>query len=221
MKLRLILPSVIFLFCGLISRAQVTEVLYQGFEVGETPAYTASPSGNAVYSTTYHMSGDRSLILQQSNTDTVIMFVNELDFSNIVLPRYYISLQFDHICMVPTNTGGDVHMCRIYYKLANDPVWHQLTGSHYNKSSGSYSVSFNRLGSFSINSYDPLWPGNPLSNDLWKSERFDINDAITQTIPADQRKLLIKFEMKKKTGTGAATGKWLIDNLKRHRSLHV
>ena len=62
MKLRFILPSVIFLFCGLASRAQVTEMYYQGFETGETTRFSVSPTTAGTYSTTYYVSGNRSLM---------------------------------------------------------------------------------------------------------------------------------------------------------------
>lgn len=213
MKLRLLLPSVIFLFCGLVSRAQVSEMYYQGFETDETPLFTVTPTSASTYSTTYQMSGSRSLELQQSNTDDVTLLLSPVDFSqNTTL--HYIAFQFDHICTVPTNPGGDVAMCRIYYKLERDPetAWQQLTSQHYNRSNGG-SSSFVQLGSFSQNSYSE-WLNIGLSNEVWMSERFDLNDVMTSSVPADERKLMLKFVMKKKTGSGAATGKWLIDNIK-------
>ena len=212
MKLRLFLPSVIFLFCGLISRAQVSEMIYQGFEEGETVLFSVTPTTAANYSTTYQMSGSRSLELQQNSTEDVTLLISEIDFTQNT-SLHYISLQFDHICKVPANQG-DPYMCRLYYKRVDesDNSWHQLTSVHYNMTDGG-SQSFNNLGSFSNNTY-LSWLNDPLSNDLWKSERFDLNDVMTAQVPANQRKLMLKFVMKKKTGSGAATGKWLIDNLK-------
>ncbi len=115
MKLRFFLPSVIFLFCGLVSQAQITQMLYQGFEAGETPGYT----GAYTITNTYHASGNAALELDQTRTADITLELNELDFTTNTSLRY-ISLEFDHICTVPTNDNPDFYMCRLYYKRANE-----------------------------------------------------------------------------------------------------
>lgn len=207
MKLRFLLPSVIFLFCGLVSRAQITEMYYQGFEAGETPAY----SGAGTVTSQYHRSGNSALQLDQTTTGDITLELNEIDFTTNTTLRY-ISLEFDHINTVPTNPNPDVNMCRLYYKRTNESSWHQITNTHYNKT-GSYSGSFAQMSSFSINSYNE-WLENPLSNDLWKSERFDLNNVMTTSIAQSERRLMLKLVVRQKTTSGAATGKWIIDNLR-------
>ena len=207
MKLRFLLTSVIFLFGSLVSRAQISEMLYQGFEAGETPAYTGA------YTTTnqYHASGSQALMMTQTSTADVEIVTDVIDFSTNTSLRY-ISLEFDHICKVPTNPGGDAYMCRIYYKRPSQSNWTQMVSSNYNMTNGG-SSNFYSLSAFSVNGYSD-WLNNPLSNDLWKSERFDMNNVITNTTPAADRKLQLRFVLRRYTGTGAATGVWLIDNLK-------
>lgn len=209
MKLRFILPSVIFLFCGLALRAQVTEMYYQGFETGETTRFSVSPTTAGTYSTTYYVSGNRSLMLQQSTTENDTLFLDELDFtSNTSL--YFISLYFDHICTVPANQGGDASMCRLYFKRPIDNDWQLMTSMYYNRTNGG-AGSFQNFSSFTVNAY-PEWLNIGLSNESWKSERFDLNDVMTN-VTQQNRKLRLMFVLKKKTGTGAL-GKWLFDNIK-------
>ena len=50
MKLRFFLTGVIFVFSGLVSRGQVVEALYQGFENGETSRVSATPTSSMAYS---------------------------------------------------------------------------------------------------------------------------------------------------------------------------
>ena len=207
MKLRFFLPSVIFLFCGLVSQAQITQMLYQGFEAGETPGYT----GAYTITNTYHASGNAALELDQTRTADSTLELNELDFTTNTSLRY-ISLEFDHICTVPTNDNPDFYMCRLYYKRANETSWHQMTSANYNTTNGG-SGSFQAMSAFSVNSYDE-WRDNALSNDLWKSERFDLNNVMTTAIAPNERRLLVKFTVRQCTKTSVTPGKWLIDNLK-------
>ena len=207
MKLRFILPSVIFLFCGLVARAQVSEMYYQGFEVGEQVTY----SGAGTVTTQYFSSGVRAIEIQQTHQSDVTFALAEIDFTQNTSLRY-IMLEFDHICKVNTNSGEN-QVGRIYYKRANESEsnWHQMTQQHYNMTSGG-STNFRNTASFSVNSYND-WLNNSLSNDLWKSERFDLNNVMTAAIAPSERRLMIKFELRQRIGSGAL-GKWLIDNIK-------
>lgn len=208
MKLRFLLPSVIFLFSGLISRGQVTEMLYQGFESSETEMFTVTPSTSKSYSTTYHMSGSRSLELQQSTTEDVTMLLTELDFTQNTSLRY-ITLEFDHLCTV--DDQGSLPVCRILYKRANETEsqWHSVTSRYYDMTDGG-SPTFNTFGSFSKSSYT-TW-GTTLSNEEWKSERFKLDDVITAALATSERRLMIKFVVRQ--SANSTTGKWLLDNLR-------
>lgn len=210
MKLRFFVPSVIFLFCGLVTRAQITEMYYQGFESGETPLYT----GPASVTTQYHSSGSGALMISQANDADVTIELSEIDFTQNTALRY-ISFEFDHMCNVQTNTGADVNMCRLYYKRSNETQWHQITASNYNQSSGEYSRPFVSFSSFSINSYNEWYEqGSTLSNDLWKRERFDLNNVLGASVAQNERRLMLKLVVRQKTSSGASTGKWVLDNLK-------
>ena len=213
MKLRFILPSVIFLFFGLAGRAQVTEMLYQGFEVGETEMFTSTPAGSTSYSTSLHVSGNRSLELNQSSSGDVTLLLNVLDFTQNTSLRY-ISLEFDHICDVPDQ--GSLAVCRIYYKRENEPEanWHQMTQQHYDRTDGGASY-FNRMSSFDKSAYSDWLAGN-LGNENWKHERFNLNEVMTSSVAASDRKLMIKFVIRQ--SATSTTGKWRFDNLRINAS---
>ncbi|MBR1549328.1 MAG: T9SS type A sorting domain-containing protein [Bacteroidales bacterium] len=182
-------------------------MLYLGFETGEASAYTGS------YSITnqYHASGNGALQLNQVTDAEITLELNELDFTQNTALRY-ISLEFDHICTVTPNENPDFYMCRLYWKRTNESTWHQLTSSNYNMTNGG-SNSFRTVSAFSNESYGDEWRTNTLSNDMWKSERFDINAAFNNVAP-NERRLMIKFTMRPCTRANTTPGKWLIDNLK-------
>ena len=210
MKLRLFLTGVIFVFSGLVTRGQVVEMMYQGFETGEPSHVTASPSSSMSYSTTYYSSGSRSLQFSQS-TEEVTLYLDTLDFTSDLTIRY-ITMEFDHICQVPTNSGTDNLMARIYFKRANQTDWTLAGQSYYNRTEGG-SSNFYNTSAFNIYSYDE-WNTSTTSNDMWRSERFDINNLLNSSVAPEERKVLIKFVIRPKTGSGAATGKWRLDNIK-------
>ncbi len=199
------------MFSGLVAQGQVTEALYQSFENGETSRVSASPAANMSYSTAYHASGSRSLELSQG-TEEVTLYLDTLDFTSDLTIRY-ISLEFDHICKVPTNAGSDNLMGKIYFKRANQSDWTLASASYYNRSEAGWSTHFNSLSAFSTYSY-PEWESSTMTNDMWKSERFDFNNLLNTSLAPEERKVLIKFVIRQKTGTGAATGKWMFDNIK-------
>ncbi len=211
MRLRFFLTSVIFVFCGMISRAQVTEILYQGFETGETVRFVTTPSESQSFSTTLYCSGERCLDLEQQTSGMVTMVLDTMDFTGNTTLRY-IAFEFDHICSVQP-AGSNLYMCKLYYKLARESEndWHPMTGlSEYDRT-GNWSSSFASLDAFNSRSYSE-WTSGPYTNDVWKSERFNLNDVFTNVAPSD-RKLLIKLEVAQKTGTGNA-GHWWIDNMR-------
>lgn len=211
MKLRIFLTGVIFVFSGLVARGQVTEVLFQGFETGEPSRVSATPSTSMSYSTALHSTnGSRSLQLSQS-TDEVTLTLDTLDFTNDLTIRY-ITMEFDHICKVPTNSGGDALMARIYFKRANQSSW-TLAGSSYYNMTETGTGQFSSLSAFNDQSYSE-WNASTMTNSMWKSERFDINNLLNAGVAPEERKVLIKFVIRAKTGSGAATGKWMLDNIR-------
>ncbi len=209
MKLRFFFASLIFLFSGLVARGQVQEMYYQGFETGETQAFTMQ-GGTEGYSTTYYMGGSRSMYITQSSTGDVTLLLSELDFTQNTSLRY-ISLEFDQICDVASN--GTNPVCRIFYKRANEPEsqWHSLTSQYYDMTDGG-SSNFGQLSSFARNSY-PDWSGT-MSNESWKSERFNLNDVMTAAVATSERRLMIKFVVKQNTVSGVANGRWYLDNIR-------
>lgn len=216
MKLRFFLTGVIFVFSGLVSRGQMIEMLYQGFENGEASHVTATPAANMSYSTAFHSTnGSRSLELTQA-TDEVTLYLDTLDFTNDLTLRY-IRLEFDHICQVPTNPPtasgtSDNLMGRIYYKRPNQSNWTMVGSSYYNMTEGG-SGDFNSLSAFNVYSYSD-WSISSTSNGMWKSERFDLNNVMTTSLGPEERKLQIKFVIRQKVGTATPMGKWRFDNIR-------
>ena len=218
MKQKLVLFGAIFMFCSLAVRAQVQEMIYQGFEVGETQRYRVTPTTAAVPSTTVYMSGERSIeLIQRSDSETVFI-LDTLDFRSNTALRY-IALQFDHICHVPLNSSQDREMCMIFYKRANqsDDQWMALSTQEYDRT-GTYSSEFTHVGAFNSMSY-PVWndTASVPNNSLWKSERFNLNTVMTGTLDPSQRLLLIKFVIKHRTIGGQANPNrigWWLDNIK-------
>ena len=217
MKLRTLLPSIIFLLGAFSAKAQVTEMFYQGFETSENVNYRTDVAANLGYSTTLQMSGARALKLDQSSNGEVTLYLDTLDFTQDLTLRY-ISLEFDHICPIREN-NGDYLIARIFFKRPDQPdnptSWTQLNSQYYNMTNGG-SSEFQMTGAFNRNSYDDWLGGNP-DNDCWKSERFDLNDVITTGLTTSQRKLQIKFVIASKTHNSPA-GSWYIDNIKINAS---
>ncbi len=220
MKTKSLLLGAIFVILGLCARGQVYEMYYQGFETSETTNYTVTPSSNSVLSTTYQVSGDMSLQLTQSSTDNVVFMTSPIDFTQNTSLRY-IALEFDHICNLVTEEGHADVLCRVFVKRANqdDYSWVQLLGTeHYDKTE-TYSTSFAALSSFSMNAYPNEWKNgnNPaaFSNEIWKHERFNINNILTSSVPANERILVFKFEVSHRfSGSSPATRGWLLDNIR-------
>ena len=94
MKLRGLLVGCIFMFCGMVSHAQVYEMFYNGFETNEAGNYTVSPDAMASFDSQVQTSGDRSLKLSPSTLSDVSLILDTLDFSlNSNLTRYATFLQ--------------------------------------------------------------------------------------------------------------------------------
>lgn len=212
MKLRFFLTGVIFVFSGLVARGQVTEALYQGFETGEVSRVNGVPPSSITYSTAIHAAnGSRALQFTQSTTEDVELILDTLDFTNDLTLRY-ISLEFDHICYVQPNSSTDLNMGTIWFKRANQTDWTRASATYYNRTEGG-SRAFEELSAFNNHTYDE-WTASPMTNDMWRSERFDFNNLLNSSLAPEERKVLVKFVLRAKTGTGAATGKWMLDNIR-------
>lgn len=217
MKLRTLLPSIIFLMGALSARAQITQVYYQGFETGDNVTYRADQPACINYSSTIFMGGARALKLDQSTSGDVTFTLDTLDFTQDNALRY-ISLEFDHICAVRENSSSDFYVGRIYYKRANqnDNQWTQLTSQHYNTTDRNASSEFQMTGTFNRNSYNNWLDSNP-DNEDWVYERFDLNNALPPGLPTNERKLILKFVLRAKTHS-QSIGSWYIDNIKINAS---
>lgn len=224
MKTKYLLLGAIFAFFGFATRAQVSEMYNQNFESGETVTYSGSLSSSVRYSSSIRSTGNRSLKLVQSPSTDVEVILDTIDFTQNTTLRY-IALRFDHICRVPKNGQTDNAMGMLYYKRANQTNWTPITSAEYNMSSGSYSEDFSYMGSFKDQSYSDWWNENvsTVSNDQWRSERFDLDNVMTSSVPANERKLLIKFVLHRRTSEcttpfDTVNMAWWIDNLTVHAS---
>lgn len=223
MKAKHLLLGAIFAFSGLMSQGQVQEMLTQGFETGESANYTVAPSGNRRWSTTIYNGGQRSVKLVQSTTGEVELLLDTLDFTQNTTLRY-IALYFDHICRVPQNSSSDNLMGLIYYRRPNQSDWTACSSQEYNIS-GSYTPRFNQQGGFNEQSYaDGSWysaMNATVDNDQWRSERFDLDNAIPASVAPNERKLLIKFVLRRRTLTSTldtANVGWWLDNIRINAS---
>lgn len=217
MKLRTLLPSIIFLMGALSAKAQITEMYYQGFEVGDNITYSADRPECINYSSSIYMGGSRALKLDQSTNGDVTFVLDTLDFTQDNALRY-ISLEFNHICAIRENSNSDFYVGRIYYKRANqnDNQWTQLTSQHYNTTDRNASNEFQMTGTFSRNSYTNWLDSNP-DNEDWIYERFDLNNALPPSLSTSERKLIIKFVLRAKTHN-QSIGSWYLDNIKINAS---
>lgn len=218
MKTRFFILGAIFVILGFGAKAQVNIMYEHGFEENEPVTYSVTPTTGMVYSTDFYAGGARSIKLVQAKTEDVMFVTDTIDFRNNLTLRY-ISLEFDHICNVDANIssgGTDYQIGLIEVKLADEPDarYRRLTGSaNYNTDRDEYSVEFRSTGAFNRQSYSD-WSPNP-TNANWKSERFDIDDMLNSSVPAENRRLMFRFVLKKRTMTGNVTGSgWWIDNLR-------
>ena len=212
MRTKYLFLGAIFSFLGLVSQAQVYEMYSQGYETNDPVNYTITNNGSE-FATNLYVGGQRSLRLKQNTTNDVVMLLDTLDFTQNSTLRY-VTLEFDHINNIATNLGSTL-MGLIYVKRANqsDDQYTQLTGQHYRTEEGS--DQFPPTASFNNFSYDE-WHMEPLSNALWKHERFDIDDILSAQVPVNERKLIFKFVLKKRTLSGSVPSDagWWIDNMK-------
>lgn len=215
---RMFLLAGVMIACTVANvQAQVYEMYYQGFESSEAVSYQVGAS-NAQYDSSLVKSGSRSLRLLQNTSASVELLMDTIDFSQNIALRY-VALEFDHICNVSANTGGNAaRIGEIYVKRANqsDAEYVQLTGTeHYNKEGDSYSSPFAMLSAFNRDSYSE-WREATMTNDYWKHERFDVNSVLSGASTASERKLIFKFVLNRRTLSGdvPSTVGWWLDNIR-------
>ena len=210
MKLRNLVFVTILALAAPMARAQVFESYYQGFEVTEAVNFISSSSTQVVYDSQLMASGNRSIKLMQSTTEVVSLITDTLDFTqNTTL--HYFALEFDHICNADLNAGSVV-VGKIYVKRPSQTNWEALNASNYNRTRGG-SDEFQNTLSFSRESYIE-WQNNTMTNDYWKSERFDLDNKLGSNIPPNDRKIQIKFELVRKISGSAAGKAWWLDNIR-------
>lgn len=217
MKTKYLLLGAIFAFLSLGVRAQISQMLYQGFESDETVKYSGNSTDGVRMSSSIVMSGSRALkLVQQSDQDVEIVF-DTMDFTKDLTLKY-IALEFDHICLVKTNGSLDINMGTIYWKRTNQTSWTKLSGQEYDLQDYTASSQFSSTGCFNENSYLDAWKnGGDASNEMWKHERFNLNNMLPATLAASDRKLQIKFVLKKRTLTtplDTLNCAWWIDNIR-------
>ncbi|MBP3763113.1 MAG: T9SS type A sorting domain-containing protein [Bacteroidales bacterium] len=218
MKLKTTFASVIFMICAVVSQAQISQRYYQGFEAGEAANYVAIPAAAATTTTTFYKSGSQGLKLAQSTTEDVVLVLDTIDLTDNA-SLTYITLQFDNICRVWSNGGGNHMMGTVSYRWVHETNWINATPQQYNATEAEESSYFTNYLAFFNMTYNSWFatPYNNYNNGMWRSERFDFNAIATPAVPVAQRKLLIRFVLRRKTTpvtADAPLGEWYFDNIK-------
>ena len=210
MKYRYLVTGLLMILASVGAKSQVLPMYYQGFETTEAVNYSVTPQEGVTMDNTLYASGNTSIKLIQSSSSSVTMITDTIDFTWNTTLRY-ITLEFDHICTARPNSGTPT--AKIYAKRAyqTDNQWQELTAQYYN-TSGSHSAGYSQLSGFYRMSYDE-WLNDAVTNDCWKSERFDLDNFLPASVAPTERKLIIKFVLNTTTAStnGAA---WWIDNLR-------
>lgn len=210
MKLRSLLLGLIFVFCTLVSQAQVVTKYSQGFESsGETYGYTVE-SGTAAPQSAYAYGGSRALKLSHTNQSAVVV-LDTIDFSDNGSFQFY-TLEFAHISDVNPMTGASNNVCGIIeIRRVDQTQWVTLDNNYYDMNRPSYSTDFASNGSVSNQIYGQ-WNNGTINNSWWKKERFNFG-SLLQSVPLSQRKILIRFTQSARTAAGTSTAGWYLDNI--------
>ena len=212
MNKRFFLVGLIFALTTLVSRAQIYQIYSQDFEVGTPVTYSVSNPAQIGFSTTIVSGGSRSIKMTQNQTDTAILELDTVDFSAIQRLNFF-TLEFMHIAYVNSSSViGPLRsqLCVIQAKRPDQATWVQLNSTHYNLNDGG-STAFPDLGCFHNQLY-PDWLTSPISNSMWKSERFDL-EQFFMGIPAEQKKLQVRFVMLNRTSVFPEDS-WYIDDIR-------
>ena len=226
MKTRFFILGAIFAIMGFGAKAQVNIMYEQGFEVEDPVNYTVTPSTGSAFSTNLYMGGSQAIKLIQAKNDDIIFETDTIDFRQNLSLRY-ITLEFDHICnvVVNTNTDGstDPNICLLYVKLAyeSDLSYRMLTGTmNYDTDREGFSEEFRGTSTFNKESYTE-WQESTITNSCWKNERFKIDNLLTSDVPAEERRVIFRFVLKRRTRSGNVTGTgWWLDNIRVRSSMN-
>ena len=211
MKKKLVFFGMFFTLFGYFVKAQVYDMYYQGFEGGEAVNYTVTPSANGMPSTDMVKSGSGAIRMVQSASSDVEYVTDVIDFTQYPSINY-IKLEFDHICNI-SRWSGTYDVCRVYVKFENQSTWTKLTSSEYDRTK-TYSSDFVTLNGFSRVSYME-WTRATLTDECWKSERFNI-ESIFLGVPLQNRRMQLKFVINERNdgGTVNAEQGWWLDNIR-------
>lgn len=213
MKKGFLLLGLIFAFSTLVTHAQIYEYYSQDFEVGTPVTYTVSSSTAIVPQSTIVSGGSRSLKMTHTQSLCDTLTLDTIDFSANSSLNFYL-LEFMHIAYVDPNSrpeGQQGNVCYIEVKRPGQASWITLNSTHYNMDEGG-SSEFAQLATFSQQSYTDWASSMSVNNQMWKKERFDLQQLFQQ-VDYPERKLLIRFilpERARATGTDA----WFIDDIK-------
>lgn len=210
MRKRFLLLGLIFALTAFTSHAQIYEMFSQDFETGTPVNYTVSNTTAAAVQTTTVAGGSRAMKMLHTQSTTVEMTLDTIDFSSNATLNYF-TLEFMHVAKVdPTKCPSRVDVCMIDVRRPDQASWTRLNSTHYNMSDGG-SPEFNNLSSFSNRSYTEWTTGTAL-NTLWKSERFDLQ-TLFQGIDATQKKVIIRFTLSERSAA-TSTDAWYIDDIR-------
>ena len=198
-----------FLMVGFVSKAQITELYHQGFEVGESANYS-DPSGLSGISTSLRSGGSRSLQMHHVNGQNDVILLDTIDCSGNASFSSF-TLEFMHICDVdPTTCQSPSLVAVVHVKRPSVSTWTQLTQAYYNTAEGG-SEDFMYTSTFSKVSYGD-WDGTTPTNTWWKHERFDLDNYFRGVAVAD-RKLEVRLTLMARTTTGQSSAAWYLDDI--------
>ena len=124
-----------FLMVGFVSKAQITELYHQGFEVGEPANYT-DQSGLSGLSTSLYSGGSRALNMHHVNGQNDVVVLDTIDCSGNASFSSF-TLEFMHICDVdPTTCQSPSLVAVVHVKRPGTSTWTQLTQAYYNTAEG-------------------------------------------------------------------------------------
>ena len=213
MKKSFLLLGLIFALSTLVSHAQIYEYFYQDFETGTPVNYALSSTTSIGTQNTIVSGGQRAIKMTwtQNSADTITL--DTIDFSAMDMNFY--TLEFMHIAYVdPTagGVGGNQMVCYIEAKIPTRATWITLNSTHYNMDEGG-STEFNSLATFNKYSYTEWQHATAVSNQLWKKERFDL-DQLLQTLDVTDKKVVLRFVLVPRNNASVPAHAWYIDDIR-------
>ena len=213
MKKSFLLLGLIFALSTLVSHAQIYEYFYQDFETGTPVNYALSSTTSIGTQNTIVSGGQRAIKMTwtQNSGDTITL--DTIDFSAMDMNFY--TLEFMHIAYVDPTAGGlsgNQMVCYIEAKIPTRATWITLNSTHYNMDEGG-STEFNSLATFNKYSYIEWQHATAASNQLWKKERFDL-DQLLQTLDVTDKKVGLRFVLVPRNNASVPAHAWYIDDIR-------